>query len=118
MTKRTGEKIMKHLIEFPLQDGTTIIIEVESLESESGMIEAASPGEIVKKAKQTFENSLEKIQPALVSVVEKIRNLNFSQNPNEIEIQFGLRLTATSGAVIAVAGAEANFEVRLKWSQT
>jgi len=109
---------MKNLIEFPLEDGTTIIIEVESLESESGMIEAASPGEIVKKAKQTFENSLEKIQPALLSVVEKIRNLNFSQKPKEIEIQFGLKLTATSGVVIAAAGVEANFEIKLKWSQT
>jgi len=109
---------MKNLIEFPLEDGTTIIIEVESLESESGMIEAASPGEIVKKAKLTFENSLEKIQPALLSVVEKIRNLNFSQKPKEIEILFGLKLTATSGAVIAAAGAEANFEVKLTWSQT
>jgi len=55
---------MKRLIEFPLQDGGSIVVEVDEPASEGGVTRAARPGEIAARASQTFEAALERIQPA------------------------------------------------------
>lgn len=55
---------MKHLIEFPLEDGGTILVEVEVPEA-PGMVPAArGAAEVVQKAGQTFEAALDKIRSA------------------------------------------------------
>ena len=104
---------MKHLIEFPLEDGTTMLVEVEEPEQEG--LERVSRGDVIERAQQTLEKSLEKVRPAAQFILEKLRGLHDS--PDEIEVQFGLKLNATSGAVLAAAGMEANYTVRLKWAK-
>ncbi|HKZ86256.1 MAG TPA: hypothetical protein VJ793_21695 [Anaerolineae bacterium] len=50
---------MKRLIKFPLQDGGSVIVEVDEPLPE-GVVEAARPGEVVAKAKETLEDALER----------------------------------------------------------
>jgi hypothetical protein len=38
--------------------------------------------------------------------------------PDEMEMTFGIKMSAESGWVIAKAGGEANFEVKLVWKST
>ena len=38
-------------------------------------------------------------------------------DPNEIQFEFGIGFSATAGAVIAKAGAEANIKVTLTWKK-
>ena len=105
---------MKQLVEFPLQDGTSIIVEVE--QPEGGVVKAArSPGEVVAKAKETLEDALDKIKPAAQSIIAKLRGLQDA--PDEIGVEFGIKLSAEAGAFIASAGVEANYKVTLKWSK-
>lgn len=53
---------MKQLVEFKLEDGNTIMVEVEQPEAQGGTIRAGrKPGEIYYEATQTFEQALEKI---------------------------------------------------------
>jgi hypothetical protein len=103
------------LVEFPLEDGTTILIEVEATE-EAGMIPAArgEPG-VPEKAHQTFEAALDKIRPAAQTIIKKLRALY--DPPDEIEVEFGLKLNAQAGAFIAAAGTEANYKVTLTWKR-
>ena len=106
---------MKHLIEFPLEDGDVIVVEVDEPEPKGGVMRAARPGEIVVKAGQTFEAALERIKPAAGTIIAKLRGLH--DPPDEVEVEFGLRMSADAGAVIASAGAEANYKVTLKWKR-
>jgi hypothetical protein len=103
---------MKHLVEFPLEDGGSIVVEVDEPESE-GIVRAARENTIVK-AKETLEEALNKILPVTRSVVEKLSSL--ADRPEEIEIRFGVKLSTAAGAVIASASAEANFDVTVRWS--
>ena len=105
---------MKRLIEFPLEDGTSILVEVDEPE-EGGLVDASSPGEIITKAQQTLGEALEKVKPAAQYVIKELRKLHDS--PDEIQVAFGLKLSAGAGAVLASAGAEANYTVTLKWTK-
>jgi len=105
---------MKHLVEFPLEDGGSIVVEVDEPESE-GTIRAGR-GDTIVKAKETLEEALNKVLPVTKSVVEKLRSIG--NRPDEIEISFGVKLSTVAGAVIASAKAEANFDVTVRWIGT
>ncbi len=106
---------MKRLIEFPLQAGSTIIVEVDEPEPLGGVTRTARPGEVMEKAHQTFDDALDKITPAAQTVVAKLRGLH--DEPDEIAVEFGIKLNAAAGAFIASAGVEANYKVTLKWTK-
>lgn len=103
---------MKRLIEFTIDDGTTMTVEVDELER-GGLAPAARPGEMITRAQISFEDALEKMRPATTILIKKLRSL--PDQPDEIGVEFGLKLTAEAGAVLASAGAEANYKVILKW---
>src|SRR2546430_16712973 len=103
---------MKHLVEFPLEEGGSIVIEVDEPEGAGTIREAR--GDIIAKAKQTFEEALNGVLPVTKSIVEKLRSIG--SKPDEIEISFGVKLSTAAGAVIASASAEANFDVTMHWS--
>src|SRR3990170_7169368 len=105
---------MKRLIEFPLQDGGSVIVEVDEPVPE-GVVKAVRPGEVVAKAKETLEDALDKIQPAAHAIITKLREL--PDAPDEIGVEFGIKLSAEAGAFIASAGVEANYKVTLKWAK-
>ena len=102
---------MKRLVEFELEEGGTIFVEVDMPE-EPGMVPAAR-GEVVQRAQQTFEAALEKIRPAAQAIIRKLRGLH--DPPDEIEVEFGLKMSAEAGAMVAAAGVEANYKVTLTW---
>lgn len=105
---------MKRLIEFPLENGDSILVEVDEAE-EGTLVKAALTSEVVAKAQQTFEQALEKVKPASSAIIKKLRNL--SDPPDEITVAFGLKLSAEAGAVVASASADANYTVTLKWKK-
>ena len=86
---------MQHLVEFPLQEGGSIVVMVDEPES-AGTIRAAREGAIVK-AKQTFEEALNGVLPVTKSLVEKLRSIG--NTPDEIEVAFGVSLNSAVGAM-------------------
>ena len=107
---------MKRLVEFPLEDGSTILVEVDEPESAGGTARVArGDNKTVAKANQTFEKALDKIKPTANAVISKLRDLTHS--PDEITVEFGLKLSAEAGAVLAAAGIEANYKVTLTWKK-
>jgi hypothetical protein len=106
---------MKRLIEFPLRDGSSMLVEVEDPVAGVGTVRGAHPVEIAEKAKQTFEASLEKLKPAASAIITKLREL--SDQPEQVAVEFGIKLSGAAGVVLASTGVEANFKVTLTWKR-
>ncbi|MFK8184571.1 MAG: CU044_2847 family protein [Phormidesmis sp.] len=100
---------------FSLDDGTTFLAEID--EPTGNAIERVSidSGQLVLQTKKTFEQALDKIKPVASATISKFRNLDVPAD--EVEVKFGVKLSADAGAIIASVGGEVNFEVTLKWSK-
>jgi hypothetical protein len=104
---------VKRLIEFPLQEGGSIVVEVD--EPEGGTVRVARPGEVSETAHLTFEQAVSKTKPAAERIIAMLRDLTFP--PDEVGVEFGLNLNSQAGAFIASVSAQANFKVRLTWKR-
>lgn len=104
---------MKQLAEFKVA-GEIILVEVD--EPESNVIErvALPSGQMVLKAQQSFEEALDKVKPVANSIISKLKDLNTPAD--EVEVKFGIKLTADAGAIFTSIGGEVNYEITLKWS--
>lgn len=100
---------MKQLVEFKLEDGSTVLVEAERGE----VIRGAS--ELAEKAEMGFEAALGKIKPVATAFIEKVRELTVA--PEQVGIEFGIKLGAKAGAFIASADAEATFKVTMMWKR-
>lgn len=103
---------MKRLVEFPLENGGTVLVEVAEPE-QGGLVPASRGRDVVVKAQQTLQQALGKLQPTAEAIISQLKGL--SEQPSEIEVEFGLKLSAEAGAVLAAAGAEANYNIKLVW---
>ena len=104
---------MKHLVKFPLEDGGSIMVEVDELEPEGGIVKAGRPGDALSEAKQTFESALDNIQPISLALISKLRGM--ANPPDGIEVEFGINMSAQAGVIISNVSATANFKVTLNW---
>ena len=103
---------MKKLVEFELEDGTTMLVEVDEPEPEAGLVQA---GLVFGDVRQTFEEGLDKTKSLAGKIIAKFRGLHDS--PDEIELEFGLKLSTEAGVFLASAGMEANYTVTLTWKK-
>ncbi|HBL12342.1 MAG TPA: hypothetical protein DD379_13220 [Cyanobacteria bacterium UBA11162] len=106
---------MKQLVEFSLEDGTKFLVEVDEPETTAVQRVALPSGRFALKAQQSFEEALEKVKPVASSIISKLRSLNTPAD--EVEVKFGLKLTADAGAIFSSVGGEVSYEITLKWHQ-
>lgn len=103
---------MKQIVEFPLEDGDSILIEVDAPPKPiDGRIGIAD--DMTRKANKSFESAMDKIKPVANTIIKKVRSMN--EPADEVEVKFGIKLTAEMGAIIASGEAEVNYEITLKW---
>ncbi|MCE3029411.1 CU044_2847 family protein [Streptomyces sp. CMSTAAHL-2] len=74
-------------------------------------LELAAGGDLVGRARVSVSEALDQVRPVLARVVETTRDLG----PQEVEIQFGLKMGGETGLIIAKGTAEVNFAVRMVW---
>ena len=101
---------MKRIVEFPLENGESILVEVDEGSDRIGLGD-----DIADKAQKTFESALNTIKPVASTILNKVQSLN--QPADEVEVKFGIKMTAGLGAVVASGNAEVNYEITLKWKQ-
>ncbi|MCF2151523.1 hypothetical protein IQ276_034985 [Desmonostoc muscorum LEGE 12446] len=104
---------MKRIVEFPLENGDLILVEVDEpgpTDHRFGLRD-----EMIQTAKKTFESALDQVKPIANVIMTKVNSLN--QPADEVEIKFGIKMSAELGAVIASGNAEVNYEVTLKWKR-
>jgi hypothetical protein len=104
---------LRRLVEFRLEDGTSIFVEAESQSRE--VTRGGRGGDLAVEAGESFESALARVQPAAVAVVDRFRGL--SDAPEEVEVEFGIQLSAEVGAFVAKAAGEANFRVAMRWKR-
>lgn len=106
---------MKRLVEFELEDGGSIVVEVDEPDRGGGTVRAGRESDIPEKARLGFEEAVDKIRPAAESIIKRLRDL--TDSPDNVGVEFGLKLTGTAGAVIASTAVEANIKVTLAWNR-
>jgi hypothetical protein len=109
---------MTRLARFVLPDGSSIVAEVDDESVDTTRVMrggAVSSPEIVVKANESFDAALDRVRWAADGLLERLTSL--TRSPDEVEIEFGVKLNAETGAVIAKAATEANFRINLKWSR-
>ncbi len=99
----------KEILEFEL-DGQPVYVEVEK--SASGTQRVSRSGDGIAKTGSRFTDAIAQVKPAAEAVLNAFREMN---TPDEIGLEFGVKLNAKAGAIFASASSEATFKVNLKW---
>ncbi|PZT69560.1 hypothetical protein DN402_23840 [Streptomyces sp. SW4] len=102
---------MDALVEFRTEDGAQVV--VEAVDEESGA-RLVSRGDGPARATRTFEGALDGVRAAAESALRVFRD--GSLRPDTVELEFGVRLSAETGAIIAKGAAEGHLVVKLTWS--
>ena len=103
---------MAQLVEFPLAAGGSVLVDVTA--PQAGPVTRGLKGaDVIERARQTFEEAVGRIRPALEGVINQLGSL--AQVPDEVHVEFGLDLHAEAGAFIAAVSSTANFTVALTW---
>jgi hypothetical protein len=104
------EDLMKRLVEFPLDQGGSILVEVEEPPGSPTMRGLGKDrSALVEHADETFEDAIAAVTPAARSLIARLRSID--DPPDEV----GVQLSAQTGAFIASVAAQANFRVSLTW---
>jgi len=109
---------MRTLTSFSLEDNKVIWIEVDEIAvptKVAGESEASRVGDIVTKTTQTFQEAIDSVKPAVDVLIKSLDKI--SDRPDEIGIEFGLKVNGQVGTVIAASSVEANFKVTLNWKR-
>ncbi|MEU8029251.1 CU044_2847 family protein [Streptomyces sp. NPDC049099] len=103
---------MNKLVEFTTEDGAVVVVETADAVSGTKLV---SRGEApAAQATRTFEAALDGVRSAAHSALRVFRDGALS--PDAVELEFGVKLSAEAGAVIAKGAAEGQLVVRLKWA--
>jgi hypothetical protein len=105
---------MKHLVEFALDHGGSVLVEVNEPSAGPtmrGLGKDASA--LVEQADKTFDGAIAAVTPAARSLIARLRSID--DPPDEVGIEFGVQLSAQTGAFIASVAADANFKISMTW---
>jgi hypothetical protein len=106
--------LVKRLVEFPLKQGGSVLIEIDETAAGAAMRGLGKDRPtVVERADKTFEEATAAVVPAASSLMARLRAT--SDAPDEVSIEFGVQLSAQTGAFIASAAAGANFRVSVTW---
>jgi Trypsin-co-occurring domain 1 len=105
---------MKRLVEFPLQEGGIVLVEIDESSTGPAMRGLGKDrSTLAERADRTFEEATATVTPVARSLVSRLRAMD--DPPDEIGVEFGVQLSAQTGAFIASVAAEANFRVSMTW---
>ncbi|MGH3899334.1 MAG: CU044_2847 family protein [Pseudonocardiaceae bacterium] len=102
---------MNEFVEVPLPDGLSLV--VETVEIRPGTVPAGRLHDLAESATETFDSAMNRLRAAGGTIVRRMRDME--QPPDEVTVQFAVKLATQAGVVIANTSAEANLSVTLKW---
>nr|WP_245769495.1 CU044_2847 family protein [Streptomyces indicus] len=103
---------MGEYMEFTTEDGTVVPVDFAADDEEGQHLVSGSDGAV--RATRTFEESLSGVRAAAESALRVFRD--GSLRPDSVEIEFGVKLTAQAGALIAKSAVEGHLVVKLAWA--
>ena len=105
---------MKRLVDFPLEHGGSVLVGVD--EASAGPVVRGLGKDrltVAERTDKTFEEATATVVPAASGLLSRLRAAH--DPADEISIEFGVQLSAQTGAFIAAAAVEANFKVSMTW---
>jgi hypothetical protein len=91
-----------------------VVVEVDERDAGFASI-GRSPDGVVHDAAGKFEDALANVRAAVVSALGTFRD--DSLKPDDVQIEFGVKLNAEAGAVIAKTSIEGHLTVKLSWAR-
>lgn len=67
----------------------------------------------VGEAGDTLRDAVDRVRPAVQDILDSLRSI--PRRPDRITLEFGVKVTAEAGVVIARTSAEAHFTVGMEW---
>ena len=105
---------MKRLVEFPLDQGGSVVAEVGDSPSATGIRGLGKDrSTLVEEADRTLQDATAAITPPTRRLIARLRSIDNA--PDEVGLEFGIQLSAQTEAFIASVAAEANFTVSIAW---
>jgi hypothetical protein len=98
------------LAEFPLDGGGTVLVEVEET---PGVVRVSRGRSVVEQVGSSFEQAMDRVRDAATAALTAFQQM--ATRPDEVELEFGVKLDAEVGAVIARTHVEGQLTVRLTW---
>ncbi|MFE4451656.1 CU044_2847 family protein [Streptomyces sp. NPDC056796] len=99
-----------------LGDGTAVRVELEGTGAEeSGIGRVGRGSELSRASAETLQEALAHVRPAVEAVARSVRDM--AQPPDTVSVEFGIKLSAEAGVVVARTAGEANFAVTLEWNR-
>src|SRR5918999_3055512 len=84
---------MTELVRFELADGGSVVVE---LDEARGVSRAARQG-VLATAKSTLEGALAEVRDAAAATITQFQDM--ARKPDEVEIEFGVKLNAEAGSM-------------------
>ena len=101
---------MIRLVEFPLDHGGNVVVELDEPPAGQTMRGLGKDRSwIVEQAGRTFEDATAAVTP------RPDRPAPVDNPPGEVGLEFGVSLSAQTGAFIASVTGQANFKVSMTW---
>jgi hypothetical protein len=104
---------MARLIDFELDSNTRILVEAADDGTPQGQQQVSIGGAVAEKASQAFDAALAGIRPIARSIIAQLQEA--AADAKEIEVEFGIKLTAAAGVVLAKASTEGHCKIAIKW---
>lgn len=108
---------MTELVRFESgQDGVVLVEVADPVDGSGGRVTRGGgrSAAVIADAGESLEQVLGKIGPVIQGVVTKLRES--ADWPEQVEVEFAVKISADSNVIIARAGGEANFRVLMRWS--
>lgn len=103
---------MPGLARMPLEGGGAILLEaVEGPPESDGPVKAGRVGDAVRDLPRTLQESLVPVRETARAVLDQLRQAG----PREVEVEFGVDLSAKAGAVITSGETAFHLKVRVVW---
>ena len=100
---------MSEAVQFRLEDGSPVLFEVSEEASGIGRVSRGTDG--VVEATRSLEDALDSVRRAASASLRVLQTLR----PDKLEFEFGVKLTAEAGALIARTAGEGHFVVKVSW---
>lgn len=102
---------MTELARWSLHDGGEILVEVAP--DGPRVSPVSRGGDLIESASSTLGAALAHVRDAAAEALGQFRQMPV--RPSAVELEFGIRLTAEAGAVIAKTAADGHLNIRLTW---
>ncbi|GAA1214368.1 hypothetical protein GCM10009665_00140 [Kitasatospora nipponensis] len=98
----------------PFENGETMLVELPEGQG-SGVLRASRGEALVESSAETFESGLGRVRHLATAILERLTDL--PRRPDHIRAEFGIRLTAEAGLVVAKGSGDAHIVLELEWSR-